>query len=200
MWEDFKTYEKLLWKLVWKWMAITRHKYQPNELFNELVIVYANSWNTWQTGREMADWRGKSDEEFRFLLGRSCWTHLCDFIIRRNKVVQVSIDDVIIEASSPEFTELFTRFFFEALDTLVTSEYGKEILDVLIHRRELLEKAKASRTAIFRTGSTSIPRKRQINREDMKYYFCKLEGWKCQDFSLGMTEVEKAYRQLLKVG
>lgn len=198
MWDNFKQYEKLLWKLVWKWMSITRNRYTPDELFNELVIVYANSFNTWQTGLEMADWRGKSDEEFRYLLGRTCWAHLCDYVIRKNQTVLVSIDDVIVESQSPEFEELFTRFFFEALETLVVTPHGKEILDLILHNSNKLDEAKQARMDVYRQGRPSAyGRNRKMNKDDLKYYFTKVEGWECQAYQSGMQEVEQAYRQLL---
>jgi len=198
MWEDFPKYEKLLWKLVWKWMVITRNRFETTELFNELVIVYVNSYRTWTTGKEMVDWRGKPRQQFQYLLGRTCWSHLCDYVIRSNRVVTVSIEDVIVEARQSEFEELWTKFFFEALDALVTTENGKFILDVILHKEKGLEKAKELRMSREREGKNSVPRNRMINKEDLRYYFTRIEGMRWQDYKCGMLDLEGAFHKVLK--
>ena len=185
MWDRFPKYEKLLWSIVWKWMYKVGNKYEPNDLFNELVIVYINSYRTWTTDREMVDWRGKSELEFKRLLWRSCYNQLYDVVIRRHSRIMFSIDDVVVTSTNKEFNELMNRFMLEEIWSLLRTEEGRDIFDLVVKHPEKLARARRKRREI-------IVRNRLYNKQDLGYYFKEMEGWECLKYRRGIQDVERA--------
>lgn len=175
VWSDFSSYERLLWDVVWRWVGRFRGKYEPQELFNELVLAYVGYSNFY--GKSL------SRVEFGRGLWRTCWNRLVDMV--RKEKVQISIDDVIVEASCEEWKELWGRFFIEDLLVLLKTDEGREMVGLVLSRRQELESVQVERRPIRK-------RCRSICKEDLVYYFVKRQGWEWKKVWLGLRDVERA--------
>ena len=182
-WSKLSSYEKMLWKVVWVWKGRVRSHHEPQELFNELVLVFAD------IAKKFSD---KPDLEFGRILYRSCSNHLCLTLISRNKV-HFSIDDVILTADNRTFEELYQYFFVQEMYEVLSTEEGREIFNVIVKTPELLLDAQNKR----RARKTCIKRNHGIRKEDLWFHFTKERGWEWSKYQSGVRDVEEAYNKIL---
>lgn len=182
-WSKFSCYEKMLWKVVWVWKGRVRSNHEPQELFNELVVVYAD------IAKKFSD---KPDLEFGRILYTSCSNHLCLTLISKNKT-HLSIDDVILTADRNEFEALYQYFFVQEMYEVLSTEEGREIFNVIVEIPEVLLDAQNKR----RARKTCIKRNHGIHKEDLLFYFTKECGWAWSQYQRGVKDVEEAYSKIL---
>jgi hypothetical protein len=180
IWAELGIYNKLLWKIVWLWHLKNPRKTEPQELYNELVILYADLVLNHKLNPK--------DKDFSKVLWRACWGRLYEVIVRANSKVIISIDDIIVSTGKDVFQEIYNRFVVEEIRSLVSTPEGKMVLEFILNEPETLRRASLARKQL----EVREERERELCKEDLRYYFLKVKRWRWVAYKSAVSDIEQA--------